>query len=88
MYSFSYNGIICLLKDIIYQKNRPSHIPSIIKNENNRIYKVKCAELREQSKMIDPVTIETGKKAAKPDFTISSVKNFMKIAKKSLNSNN
>ena len=88
MYSFTYNGIICLLEDVINLKNGPFHIPGTIKNENNRFYKKVATEQKELSKRIDPEMIVEEKKATKPELTITSFKYFLKITKKSLNSNN
>ena len=64
------------------------HIPWTIKDEFNRVYKLQGGELKLPWKIPLSETTEEGKKETTSLMTLSSIKNYLKIAKKNLNSLN
>ena len=90
MYSFTYQGIIFyLIQDDHFMKNASFdvsyYIPWTIKDEFNRVYELKDGELKLPWKSPVTVLIEEGKKQTSPEMSLTSMKNYLKIIKKTLN---
>lgn len=91
MYSFTHKGIIFyLLQDDffnqdIFSKEFSSYIPGTITNEFNRIFKLKSGEFKEHGKSSISETTKEKKMQTSPHFTLTSMKNYMKLARKDPN---
>ena len=93
MYSFTYKGIIFyIIQDDNFMKNAPFEvsfdIPWTIKDEFNRVYEIEGGELKLPFKSPLIIEIKVEKKGKTEDSTFSStssMKNYLKILKKTMN---
>lgn len=94
MFSFTYKGIIFfILQDDHFMKNTSFndfsyHIPWTIKDEFNRVYELDSSELKLPWKSPVSETTEEWKKETAPEMSLSSMKKYLKLAKKTSNSLN